>query len=402
MTENQAPREAPERVIDLEAARQRHTSQTQHLVVLLTAGDLLADAAIAELDLHGTPARQALDMGLKEGLASLGERSFTAITALLKDLEATPSWVTPATLHRGDVVSQSVPPIWSGLCSITSALAHTYASPTVARLLAGRGTPTATASRNLVETAVWARQIVQPGGLLRGGQGYVAAAELRLRHARMRAKSLADWDAGAPGLPIGQFDMARTWLGFTLISYRALAAVGIEISPEEERHLYRYWSYVAHLLGLDERLHQDVADHAGARRLQDLLDSVTPSPDENSRTLTIAMVEIQAHAMARAPGMALSKEQLSTLMHTVLRQTFGEPASNRMGLPASATPDLMPLIGTLDRQARGWQTFSPASPREVHLRALKDSGPGVVPRVPRRGTRRRQNSGAGLPRFPAA
>ncbi|MEU9168729.1 oxygenase MpaB family protein [Streptomyces sp. NPDC048420] len=401
MTANQAPRKAPERVIDLEAARQRHTSQTEHLVVLLTAGDPLADAAVAELDLHGTPARQALDMGLKEGLASLGEHSPTAITALLKDLEATPSWVAPLTLHRGDVVSQSVPPIWSGLCSITSALAHTYASPTVARLLAGSGTPTDTASRSLVESAVWARQVVRPGGLLRGGQGYVATAELRLRHARMRARSLADWDTGAPGLPIGH-DMVRTWLGFTLIAYRALTAVGIEISPDEERHLYRYWSYVAHLLGLDERLHQNVADHTGARRLQDLLDSVTPSPDENSRTLTTAMVEGQAHAMAGAPGMALSEEQLSALMHTVLRQTFGEPASDRMGLPAPATPDLMPLIGTLNRQARHWQTFSPASAREAHRRALGEPGPDVVPRVPRRGTRRRRSSGAGLSNFPAA
>lgn len=402
MTANQAPRKAPERVIDLAAARQRHTPQAEQLVALLTAGDPLADAVVVELDLYGRQARQALDTGLKGGLASLDDQPPTAITALLKELEATPSWVDPLTLHRGDVVSQSVPPMWSGLCSITSALAHTYASPAVARLLARSGTPTNTASRSLVETAVWARQIVRPGGLLRGRQGYVATAELRLSHARMRAMSLTDWDMGAPGLPIGQLDMARTWLGFTLVAYRALAAVGIQISPEEERRLYQYWSYAAHLLGLDERLHKGVADHAGARRLQDLLDSVTPPPDENSRALTAAMVEGQAHAMAGAPGITLPEEQLSALMYTVLRQTFGEQASDRMGLPVPATPDLMPLIGTLNRQARHWQALFPASAREAHRRALEESGPDVVPRVLRCGVRRRQSSGAGPSQFPAA
>lgn len=401
MTANQAPRKAPEQVIDLAAARQRHTAQTDHLVTLLTTGDPVADAVVAELDLYGTHARQALDTGLRQGLASLDEQPPTAVSALLKELESTPSWVDPLTLHRGNAVSQSVPPLWSRLCSITSALAHTYASPAMARLLARGDGSTNTASRHLVGTAVWARQVVRPGGLLRGGQGYVATAGLRLRQPRMRAMSLTDWDMGAHGLPIGQLDMARAWLGFTLIAHRALATVGIEISPEEERDLYQYWSYTAHLLGLDERLHMDISDHTGARRLQDLLDSMRPPPDENSRSLTTAMVEGQAHAMAGAPGMDLSEEQFGALIHTVLRQTFGEQASDRMGLPVPATPNLMPLISTLNRQARHWQTFSPASAREARHRALDEPGPDAVPRFLRRGPLRR-NSDVGLPKFPAA
>ncbi|TPQ21086.1 oxygenase MpaB family protein [Streptomyces sporangiiformans] len=394
MTAHHSPRKAPKRVADLEAARDRHSTKADHMVTLLTAGDPLADAVVAELDLYGTQARRALDAGVRHGLASLDEQPPSAVAALLKQLEATPSRVDPLMLHRGDVVSLSVPPMWFGICSITSALAHTYASPATARLLARTGTPTATATRRLVETGVWARQTIRPGGLLRGGPGYTATVEVRLHHARMRAEALKDWDMGVQGLPIGQLDMARIWLGFTLTAFQALAAVGIDISREEERYLYQYWSYVAHLLGLDESLPNDVANHAGARRLRELLEPTTAAPDDNSTALTAAMVDAQAHAMAGAPGAVLSEEQLRYLIHSVLRQAFGDEMSDRLGIPVPAAADPMPLISQLNRQARYWQTYSPASAQEARRRALEGSGPELKAAVHPCGTSCRQHTGA--------
>ncbi|TLS46579.1 DUF2236 domain-containing protein [Streptomyces montanus] len=394
MTAHHPPRKAPQRVAHLEAARDRHGAKADHMVTMLTAGDPLADAVVAELDLYGTQARRALDAGVRHGLASLDEQPPAAIAALLKQLETTPSRVDPLMLHRGDVVSLSVPPMWFGLCSITSALAHIYASPAVARLLARTGTSTATATRRLVETGVWVRQTIRPGGLLRGGPGYVATVEVRLQHARMRATALKDWDMGVQGLPIGRLDMTRTWLGFTLTAFRALAAVGIDISREEERSLYQYWSYVAHLLGLDESLHNDVADHTGARRLQELLEPMTAAPDDNSAALTAAMMDAQAHAMAGAPGAVLSEEQLRYLIHSVLRQAFGDEMSDRLGVPVPAATDPMPLISQLNRQARYWQTYSPASAQEARHRAVEGSGPELQAAVHPCGASCRQHTGA--------
>lgn len=366
---------APEPVVDLETARRPH-GRADRVVPLLTTGDPLADAVIAELDHHGAQARRALDAGLRNGLASLTEPPPTAVAALLGQLETPPSWLDPLMLHRGDVATLSVPPLWFGLCSLTSALAHTYASPATARALTRTGRATDMAARRLAENGVWVRQAARPGGLLRGGPGYLATVEIRLQHARMRATAVEDWDMGAPGLPIGRLDMARTWLGFTLVAFQALEAVGIGMNPEEERYLYQYWSYVAHLLGLDESLHQDVGDHADARRLLDLLDSTTPRPDENSRLLTTAMVDAQARAMAGTPSVDLSEEQLRHLIHSVLRRTFGEERGDQLGIPAvpSAT-DLIPLISQLNRQARYWQTYSPASAHEARRRALEGPGP---------------------------
>jgi hypothetical protein len=366
-------RKAPEHPVDLAVARRPHGPE-DHVVSLLTAGDPLADAVVAELDLHGAQARRALDMGLRNGLASLDAEPPTAVTALLQQLETPPSWVDPLMLHRGDVVSLSIPPLWFALCATTCALAHTYTSPATARMLIRAGRPTDTAARRLTETGVWTRQTIRPGGLLRGRPGYLTTVEIRLQHARMRASAVEDWNMGAPGLPIGRLDMARGWLGFTLIAFQALDAVGIGIGPEEERYLYQYWSYVAHLLGLDEGLYQSVVDHAGARRLLNLLDSTTPAPDESSTELTAALVHAQARAMAGAPGADLSEEQLRHLLHSVLRRAFGDEWGDRLGVPVVPTAtELIPLISHLNRQARYWQTYSASSAQEARRRAQEGS-----------------------------
>jgi hypothetical protein len=73
-------------------------------------------------------------------------------------------------LHRGDVVSLSVPPMWFEVCSITSALVHTYAAPATARLLAGAGNPPDLAAGRLAQTRAWARQTIRPGALPREGE----------------------------------------------------------------------------------------------------------------------------------------------------------------------------------------------------------------------------------------
>ncbi|GAA3804324.1 oxygenase MpaB family protein [Streptomyces phyllanthi] len=378
MTAHHPSRESSERVVDLEATRRRNGGQGDDLVAMLTAGDPLADAVIAELDIVGPRARQALDAGLRHGLARLDERPPEAVAALLNQVESPPPGVDPLLPHRGDVVSLSVPPMWFGLCSITSALTHIHSSPAVARLLLRTGRPADMATHRLVETGVWARQIIRPGGLLRGEPGHVATVQVRLGHARMRARSLQDWDTGVRGLPVGQLDMARTWLGFTVVAFQALAAVGIDTTPDEERSLYRYWAHVAHLLGLDERLWKDVTDHARARRLQSRLDTMTPAPDENVTELTATMVDAQARAMASAPGAVLSEEQLRALIHSVLRRAFGENTADRLGIPLPTATGLMPLIGKLNREARYWQTFSPASAGEARRRALTGPGPELI------------------------
>ncbi|WP_460072927.1 oxygenase MpaB family protein [Streptomyces sp. YKOK-I1] len=346
---------------------------------MATAGDPLADAVVTEL---GLPARAR--QSPRQGPVDPDVPPTEVMTALLRQLE--PPRIDPLMLHRGDIVSQSVPPMWFQLCSVPCALAHAFASPSVAHTLAGTGELAVVATRLLAEAGAWARQTLRPGGLLYGAPGQTATVRMRLLWARTRVAARAHGDATTPaGPPMTQADMARVWLGFTLVSYRALAAVGIDISSEEEQHLYQYWSYVAQLLGIDESLTRGVTSHTEARRVQDLLDSTTAAPDENSRALTLAMVDAQARAMAGAPGAVMDEDQVRAVIQRVLREALGVDAAERLGIPAPAATDLMPLIGRINRQARYWQTFSAASAGEARRRAIEGPGPeliaAVVPRA---------------------
>lgn len=353
--------EIPGRVINLDQARGRHGEEADLMVRMLGVGDPLADAVIIELDTLGKEGRRILNAGLADGLTSLTERP-PAITALLRQLETMPTWVNPQMLERGEVTALSVPTMWFELCALSSALAHTYASPAIARLLVQTGRLTTMASRRLVETGLWARQAMAPGGLRRGAPGYQATVQVRLLHARIRSTALAHgWVTAEWGVPISQADIARTWLDFNLIPFSALAALGIELTEAEQDSLYRYWHYVAYLLGLDRSLYQDVTDHASAQQLRHLLDSTSGAPDENSRMLTAAMVEAKVELLASAPQPLIARAELTDVIHGILRCTFGDSLADQLGIPVSAAAPFLALAALSNRGARRWQTFTPES-----------------------------------------
>ncbi len=352
----------PGRVINLDQARVRHGDNADHMVRMLAVGDPLADAVIVEMDALGTEGRRILNAGLAGGLESLTDRP-PAITALLQQLETMPAWVDPDMLGRGEVAALSISPFWYGLCAISSALVHTYASPAIARLLTQTGRLTTMAPRRLAETGMWARQATMPGGLLRGAPGYQATVQVRLLHARMRSSALTHgWDAAEWGVPISQVDVVRTWLDFTLTPFRALAALGIELTQAEQNSLYHYWHYLAYLLGLeDHSFYRDVTDHDSAQELRHLLDLTIGPPDENSRALTAAMVGAQADLLASAPQPLMPRAEFLDLIHGILRRTVGDDRADQLGIPVSSAAPFLVMIALANSEARRWQTFTSQS-----------------------------------------
>ncbi len=352
----------PGRVINLDQARVRHGDKADHMVRMLVVGDPLADAVIVEMDALGKEARRILNGGLADGLDTLTERP-PAISALLKQLETMPAWVDPDMLRRGEVGALSVSLFWYELSAISSALVHTYASPAIARLLTQTGRLTTMAPRRLAETGMWAGQAIMPGGLLRGAPGYQATVQVRLLHARMRSSALQHgWDAAEWGVPINQVDVARTWLDFTLTPFRALAALGIELTQAEQNSLYQYWHYIAYLLGLeDDSFYQDVTDHERAQELRHLLDLTIGPPDENSRALTAAMVGALADLLASAPQPLMPRARFVDLIHGMLRRTVGDDHADQLGIPVSSAAPFLAIIALANSEARRWQTFTPQS-----------------------------------------
>lgn len=357
---NDAP-PAPERVVDPAAARTRHGDRVDFLLRMVRVGDPLADAVIAEFDELGRPARAALQHGLAQGRASVPDAP-QAVDALLAQAETVPEWVSPELLDQGDRTSLAVPAHWSRLAFAAGSLAHTYSSPSMARLLVGTGRLTSTAPRRLAETGLWNASAVLPGGLRRGAPGYVQTVQVRLLHARVRASATAHgWDAGRWGVPINQADVARTWLDFTLVPFALLEGIGYQLTDEEQSRLYRYWWYVGHLLGLDERFFLGIEYHEQAGKLLDLLDSTSAGPDENSRALVEALFDVSVPHLAATPGSPMNAAGWRDLLHAVVRNHHGEDAAAALGVPESPLTPVLPLLAAGEAKARRYQLQVPGA-----------------------------------------
>ncbi|MGW2094190.1 oxygenase MpaB family protein [Promicromonospora sukumoe] len=355
---------APDRLVNLTAARARHGDRVDLMVQKVHAGDPLADAVVAELDALGRPARTALQRGLAEGRASVPDAP-PGVAALLDQVETVPGWVSSDLLDAGDRTSLAVPPHWRGLAFAGGSLAHTYRSPAIARLLVGTGRLTSTAPRRLAETGLWNASVVLPGGLRRGAPGYVQTVQVRLLHARVRASATAHgWDAGRWGVPINQADTARTWLDFTVVPFTFLEGIGYRLTDEEQSQLYRYWWYVGHLLGLDEELFLGIENHEQAGELLDLVDSTSEAPDENSRALVGALFDAATTNLAAVPRSPMDAPGWRDLLNALAGRYHGEAAA-ALGIPESPVTSVLPLLAAGEAKARRYQLQVPGAVQEA-------------------------------------
>jgi len=353
MTTTAQTTKRPGRLVNFEAAREEHGSRADFMAEMLQVSDPLADAVILEINELGKEAKRQLNQGILHGLDSL-DNPPPAITAFLTQIESMPEWIDHDTVAAGDVPDLSLPPVWKALASSGLSLAHVYASPSIAKLLVQTGQLTTMAERRLVETGMWKNQTVLPGSLLRGAPGYVGTIQVRLLHARVRHTALKHgWDSAKWGLPINQTDVARTWFGFTIVPFLYARAFGMVFSEQEQAQHYRFWSYLAHVLGLDERFHLDIRDDAAAEELLDLLDSTIAEPDDNARALTEAMLESNAKTMSAGPLSMLDRATVRDLFNGVLRHVHGDRFADGLHLPRSQNAALLPLLAAVSAQS--WQ-----------------------------------------------
>ncbi|MDA0566056.1 DUF2236 domain-containing protein [Streptomonospora sp. S1-112] len=361
MTDNPSTTAAP-RLRDPEAVAARHGAAGPRLLSRgLAMGDPLADAAVAELSGGAAaPARAALATGLREGLAALTDPP-PAVAALLADAEAAVAAADPALLERGDVASMTVDAFWSRISFALGSLVHTYSAPAIARVLTGTGRLTGDAERRLAETGLWRVNAILPGGLRVGAPGYVDSVQVRLLHARVRAAAQRrGWDTARWGVPVNQVDLARTWLDFTVVPFRALARVGIALTPEEERDLYRYWHTVAALMGVDPDFHAGAADHATAGALLDLLEAANDPPDDHARALVHALIDALAGGQLGSL-LGLAEPEARRMLHALTRLMQGDTAADALGIPAEDIAPFVPLIALPNARLREAERATPDS-----------------------------------------
>lgn len=340
---NPNPLQAPTSLINVESAKQRFgTPQVELLIELMYKGDPLADALIQETDALGVSAKEKMQRGIEGGLASL-ETPPPALQAFLESVERVPDWVVGERLKRGSDAYNSIGDVWITLSLGPGSLAHTYSSPSIANVLVKTGNLTKMARRRIIETGVWNIETTLPGGLERGAKGYIHNLQVRLLHARVRTNLLKrGWGIAETGLPINQVEMVRTWLDFTYVPLHALQQLGLTFTDEELADLYHFWRYVAHLLGIDDRLIQSLTDQASAREVLNLIDSTTAPPNEESKILTHAMLESVAEFLG--PALKMPYAFNFDFASALVRQFHGDVIADQLGVKRTWVSWLLPLF----------------------------------------------------------
>lgn len=169
---------------------------------------------------------------------------------------ALPSWADTALIEAGQQFFDD----WDlAICTalFSASLPSAYAGAQGVRVLApvSQLARPGTVALRIGETGQMLLDITEPGALERNGAGYRKIIQVRMLHAVVREMLLEN---GAPGgkwpivdgVPVNQEDLLATLTTFTVIVFRALRRMGIEVSPGAQEAYLHLWIVVGDLLGI--------------------------------------------------------------------------------------------------------------------------------------------------------
>lgn len=219
-------------------------------------GDRVADPYAALMPEYGFKRLiDMVDQACRHGIdsvtgAPLELRSFIAA------MEAVPDWLDMAMVEEGARLERASMAIMSPI-AIRAAFIATFMNRYAALPMALTGTlSNASAAKRVKETATFFATSVLPGALARDGEGFRAAAMVRLMHAMVRFNAMRKgrWDVSVYGIPIPQVDqMPAGLISVTMMAAGVLRQRRTEFTAQERARveLSRYRCY---LLGLPEAL----------------------------------------------------------------------------------------------------------------------------------------------------
>lgn len=220
-------------------------------------GDSVADAYAALMPRYG--ARRLIGMleeACKRGVEHVPDAP-PELHTFIREMERVPEWLDMALVEEGARRQRNeyahVAPY-----AIRGAFFATFMNKYSALPMAITGTLShKTAARRIRETATFFLTSVLPGALARYGEGFRAAAMVRLMHSMVRYNVLArdrGWDKRIYGVPIPQVDqMPAGLINVYLLSREVLRQKRTSFTPAE-RAIVELSRYRCYLLGLPEEL----------------------------------------------------------------------------------------------------------------------------------------------------
>lgn len=229
-------------------------------------GDAVADAYAALIPQYGfRKLVTMLDKACDEGIEAV-EDAPEELVRFIRAMEDTPDWVDMSLVEEG-ARQERVPMAMLSPFAIRGAFIATFMNKYSALPMTMTGTLSDSQSaKRVFETASFFTATTMPGALQRFGNGFKAAAKVRLMHSMVRFNIMRSnaWDTRIYGIPIPQVDqMPAGLIAVFLMSFKKLGKGETEFTPSE-RALVELSRYRCFLLGLPEGLlgetPQEIAD----------------------------------------------------------------------------------------------------------------------------------------------
>jgi len=223
-------------------------------------GDVVADAYAALMPT--IPFRRLIDMlrdACERGVEQV-DGAPPELVAFIRDMERIPDWLDMDLVREGARLDLNATANVSPF-AIRGAFIATFLNKYSALPMALTGTLSSeTAARRVRETAHFFACTVLPGALDRHGEGFMAAAMVRLMHSMVRVNVLSRpgmWDAETYGMPIPQLDQMPAGLIPVYFLSQEVLAKGRTSFTRLERARVELARYRCYLLGLPEDLLAD-------------------------------------------------------------------------------------------------------------------------------------------------
>lgn len=185
------------------------------------------------------------------------------LDSFFNQIETSPSWLNRNLIEQGIALSQR-----SGLSGLIVlrdyCLMGGYESAAINKPLIYTGALKKGAVKRLADTVEFWVDIMDHQALKKGQIGFQKIIETRMIHSysRINILSKTDWKKEDWGIPLNQWDMLATNLGFSLVFMVGLQRMQFQLLPEEIRGVFHLWKYIGYLLGIPLHLLPDTEKQA--------------------------------------------------------------------------------------------------------------------------------------------
>ncbi|MBY9066609.1 DUF2236 domain-containing protein [Hyphomonas sp. WL0036] len=340
-------------------------------------GDVTADAYAMLMPKFGfrrlvTMLQTACDKGLEAVPDAPPE-----LVALIREMEVKPAWLDMDLVRKGAKANR-LPMALFAPWTIRGAFLATFMNKYTALPMALTGTlSNTTAAKRVNETATFFTVTTLPNALEPRGEGFKAAAMVRLMHSMVRFNVLRAgnaWDKSVYGIPIPQVDqMPAGLIDVFLLAFKMVGQGRTEFTAEERARV-EFSRYRCYLLGLPEDLLMDTP-----QGIIDMMNARSASIRSGFDDATCGELVRATMAAYLPPERSLVSRVRNSLERRVGRIVL---VQRFLGGNAAAARDMGVPVGLADYLTAG--IILPAIGLKMALYGLADKVPGLREMADRR------------------